>query len=488
MAASDSFAQNICPDLAAASPLGSKAPSRKAFRRMVTFAEMGADFFACAGVFASLLCFPLIEAGHRIQCPMRLGISVSIVGGLLVLFLMRAEGAYRGNGSPLQIRETERILRVSCQLFALPLCFSLLSGVQPFYRLLGLAALLVPLVLIVEKQILLAAMRVLSRRGYGVERVLVWGVGDAGRRIASSLLCSPRLGLFPVAVIEYGCAGGQDRLLGFGYKLSRPIPVFSEPITPELLNWWKCDTLLVALDNLPRETMAAAVLAAQRAKVRVARIPELGLPEHEWIEPIEPSALRLISIDVRAKRNHVPITKRAVDLVVSALLLLVFAPLLLLVALLIRLDSRGPALFIQKRVGLNGKLFSIYKFRSMYRNVAEYDVSPASAKDKRITRVGKLLRRTSLDELPQLVNVLLGDMSLVGPRPEMPFIVDRYSVRERHRLTAIPGITGLWQLSAHRASPIHENTQYDLYYIRNRTFFMDAAILIHTLFFAMRGV
>jgi exopolysaccharide biosynthesis polyprenyl glycosylphosphotransferase len=488
MAASNSLAQNICPDLAAATPAESGAPSRKAFRSMVTFAEMGADFFACAGVFASLLCFPLIEDGHRIQCPVCLGMSVSIVAGLLVMFLLRAEGAYCSGGSPLQIRETERILRISSQLFALPLCFSLLSGMQPFCRLLGLAALLVPLVLLIEKQILLAAMRVLSRRGYGVERVLVWGVGDAGRRIASSLLYSPRLGLSPVAVIEQGCAGGEDRLLGFGYKPSRPIPMFSEPITAELLNWWKCDTLVVALDNLPVETMEAAILAAQQAKVRVARIPDSALPADEWIEPVGPSALRPISIDVLAKRSLVPISKRAVDLVISALLLLAFAPLLLLIALLIRLDSRGPALFIQKRVGFNGKLFSIYKFRSMYRGVAEYDVSPASAKDKRITRVGKLLRRTSLDELPQLVNVLLGNMSLVGPRPEMPFIVDRYSVRERQRLTAIPGITGLWQLSAHRASPIHENIQYDLYYIRNRTFFMDAAILVHTLFFAMRGV
>ena len=394
MAASDSFAQNICPDLAAASPAESRAPSRKAFRSMVTFAEMGADFFTCACVFASLLCFPLNENGHRMQWPGLLGMSGSIVAGLLVLFLMRAEGAYRGGGSPLQIRETERVLRISSRLFALPLCFSLLSGTPLFDRLLGLAALLVPLALIVEKQILLATMRVLSRRGYGVER----------------------------------------------------------------------------------------------AKMRVARIPDSALPEDEWIEPIEPAALRSLSIDRPAKRNQVQIAKRAVDLLVSALLLLAFAPLLLLIALLIRLDSRGSALFIQKRVGLNGKLFSIYKFRSMYRGVAEYDVSPTSAKDKRITRVGKLLRRTSLDELPQLVNVLLGDMSLVGPRPEMPFIVDRYDVRARQRLTAIPGITGLWQLSVHRPSPIHENIQYDLYYIRNRTFFMDAAILVHTLFFAMRGV
>ncbi len=92
-----------------------------------------------------------------------------------------------------------------------------------------------------------------------------------------------------------------------------------------------------------------------------------------------------------------------------------------------------------------------------------------------------------MDELPQLFNVLLGNMSLVGPRPEMPFIVEHYSAQQRTRLQVTPGITGLWQLSADRPFPIHENLEYDLYYIRNRTFFMDAAILIHTLFFAIGG-
>jgi lipopolysaccharide/colanic/teichoic acid biosynthesis glycosyltransferase len=108
--------------------------------------------------------------------------------------------------------------------------------------------------------------------------------------------------------------------------------------------------------------------------------------------------------------------------------------------------------------------------------------------DERITRVGRLLRKVSLDELPQLINVLAGDMSLVGPRPEMPFLVDQYNSFQRQRLEVIPGITGLWQLSADRAFHIHENIQYDMYYIRNRGFFLDLAILLHTVIFAVRGI
>jgi len=175
--------------------------------------------------------------------------------------------------------------------------------------------------------------------------------------------------------------------------------------------------------------------------------------------------------------------------IVSALLLMLIAPAFLLIALLIKLDSPGPALFIQKRVGRNEELFNIFKFRSMYIDAPRYDFSPTSPRDPRITRIGRFLRRTSLDELPQLMNVFLGNMSLVGPRPEMPFIVQDYTREQRRRLQVIPGITGLWQISADRAFLIHENIQYDLYYIRNRGFFLDIAILIHTFFFAIsRGV
>jgi lipopolysaccharide/colanic/teichoic acid biosynthesis glycosyltransferase len=128
----------------------------------------------------------------------------------------------------------------------------------------------------------------------------------------------------------------------------------------------------------------------------------------------------------------------------------------------------------------------MYKFRSMYVNSPEYEFSPTSARDTRITRIGRIIRQTSLDELPQLINVLLGNMSMVGPRPEMPFIVRNYTPQQRQRLQVTPGITGLWQLSADRAFPIHDNIEYDLYYIRNRGIFMDIAILVHTLPFAIR--
>jgi lipopolysaccharide/colanic/teichoic acid biosynthesis glycosyltransferase len=181
-------------------------------------------------------------------------------------------------------------------------------------------------------------------------------------------------------------------------------------------------------------------------------------------------------------------TKRVCDIVGSLVLLLLLLPILLLIAALVRLDSSGPAIFRQRRIGKDGKEFLLWKFRSMYCDAPQYAASPTSALDPRLTRIGRLIRRVSMDELPQLVNVLKGEMSLVGPRPEMPYIVDGYSLLERQRLAVKPGITGLWQVSPARAFPIHENLHYDLHYIEHRSLMLDGVILLRTIVAVVRGV
>jgi lipopolysaccharide/colanic/teichoic acid biosynthesis glycosyltransferase len=181
------------------------------------------------------------------------------------------------------------------------------------------------------------------------------------------------------------------------------------------------------------------------------------------------------------------LTKRSCDVVGSTILLAALLPLGLMVAISIKFDSPGSVFFRHYRIGKNGKQFILWKFRSMKADVPRYGIHPQSAADMRLTRVGRLIRRLSIDELPQLINVLRGEMSFVGPRPEMPFIVDRYRPIERKRLAVKPGITGLWQISPDRAFPIHENLQYDLYYIRNQNLLLDGAILLRTLAAVVRG-
>jgi lipopolysaccharide/colanic/teichoic acid biosynthesis glycosyltransferase len=167
--------------------------------------------------------------------------------------------------------------------------------------------------------------------------------------------------------------------------------------------------------------------------------------------------------------------------------MLVLLPLFLLIAVAIKLDSTGPVFFRHYRVGKDGERFMLWKFRSMKTNVAMYEDSPRSAVDVRLTLVGRWIRRLSFDEMPQLINVLKGEMSLVGPRPEMPFIVARYHPVERERLVAKPGITGLWQISPARAFPIHENLHYDLHYIRNQNFVLDCMIILRTITAVIHG-
>jgi exopolysaccharide biosynthesis polyprenyl glycosylphosphotransferase len=175
------------------------------------------------------------------------------------------------------------------------------------------------------------------------------------------------------------------------------------------------------------------------------------------------------------------VCKRIFDIAFSLAILLLFLPLGILIALGIKLDSRGPIFIAQKRIGLHGQPFPMLKFRSMHASTNLYEHAPKHKTDPRITRVGKSLRQFSLDELPQFINVLRGEMSVVGPRPEMEFIVETYRPWQKKRLSIRPGITGLWQILGRKNLPLHANLEYDFYYIKNRSFALDLSILIKTI-------
>ncbi|NOQ22695.1 MAG: exopolysaccharide biosynthesis polyprenyl glycosylphosphotransferase [Candidatus Aegiribacteria sp.] len=181
------------------------------------------------------------------------------------------------------------------------------------------------------------------------------------------------------------------------------------------------------------------------------------------------------------------ITKRFMDVAISSVLLLVLFPLMSVIYLLQLIRKNGSPVFSQKRVGLRGKEFTLYKFRTMKPESDEYEVAPISMIDSRVTGIGRFLRRTSLDELPQLFNILQGDMSLVGPRPEMPFIVDKYTSWQRHRLDVKPGLTGMWQIMGRKELPLHDNLEYDYYYIRNQSLMLDFTILLRTIAIIFKG-
>jgi exopolysaccharide biosynthesis polyprenyl glycosylphosphotransferase len=173
--------------------------------------------------------------------------------------------------------------------------------------------------------------------------------------------------------------------------------------------------------------------------------------------------------------------KRLFDFVVSMVFLLIASPVMLLLALLIKLDSRGPVFFRQTRVGLNGNPFMMYKFRSMIVDAESQGPYFTSANDSRITRTGRFLRKTSLDELPQLINVLFGDMSLVGPRPNVPVQFKEYTEDEWNKRNSVrPGITGLAQAKLRSAATPEQRTQLDLQYVEKASLWFDLAIILLT--------
>jgi exopolysaccharide biosynthesis polyprenyl glycosylphosphotransferase len=486
MSASESVTPRLYEILATSRKEMRGAP-KLLFRRVLACAEILADFFTCAaGMFAACLIANSLHPGRQIDFSIRETTGAAVVVGLLAMLALQRDGAYRGGGSLLQVRETERAIRIPVQVVLMLLALCLLLDMRFSFEAVLIGVTLIPVLLIAQKMTFFSALRAIHAMGYGVEPAVVYGAAGAGRRVVTALLHSFRLGLRPVAVIDDDPALDGSCILEMGYRRRQSVPVRTGPITPEFLRACGGGLLIVALPNLSSERLAQAADAAEQVGLRVALLTGVGLKEQQCVQPVDIDGFSITPTSVPSAPWHYAFSKRVLDLILSSLLLVLTAPLFLLIAFFIRIDSPGPALFVQRRVGRNGRLFNIYKFRSMYVDAPGYEQSPASSRDPRITRIGRIIRQTSLDEFPQLINVLLGNMSLVGPRPEMPFIVQNYTSRQRQRLQVTPGITGLWQLSADRAFPIHHNIEYDLYYIQHRGIFMDIAILIHTIPFAVR--
>ena len=217
----------------------------------------------------------------------------------------------------------------------------------------------------------------------------------------------------------------------------------------------------------------------------------LAVVEEGWA-----ATLTTVSREGSGRLLYCHLLKRWLDLAVAGLLLVALSPLLALLAIAVFIDSRGPVIFRQNRVGLGGRPFRVYKFRSMdptctgaLARIVDADgrIRHKVRNDPRVTRVGRFLRRTSLDELPQLINVLRGEMSLVGPRPELPGIVAGYAPWQHQRHLVRPGITGWWQIQGRSELPMHEHTELDLHYVQHVSLGLDLLIMRKTIRVALSG-
>lgn len=459
------------------------------FEKILTSIEILGDWLAVtAAILSGYQLHRYFHHGINLEDSFTTLLVVSVIVATLNVILLDRDGAYNHGYSLLRIKETERSLRVSMQtmLLALPIMYFFHS--QPSRLFFFSSLVCVPVLQVLERQILFQTVRALHQQGWGLNHVVIYGAGQSGQRIYSALVRSPKLGLQPVAMIDDNVALEGQEIFEDAYKHEHSISINAGPLTKARLKQLNCSLLIVALPSIQLSYLQRLANLAQESGTRLAFVPSQSTEVGLWTEHTDIDGTMLNVVGHPAKEWHYNLSKRIFDLCVSVGLVFVLLPLTLVLCLCVRIDSAGPLFFKQQRVGRNGKLFWLYKFRSMFVDAPQYTYSPTDARDARITRVGRFLRKTSMDELPQLINVIKGEMSLVGPRPEMPFIVSKYNAQHRLRLLALPGLTGLWQLSADRAFQIHENIQYDLYYIRNRSLFMDIAILIHTAFFAMNGI
>jgi exopolysaccharide biosynthesis polyprenyl glycosylphosphotransferase len=324
------------------------------------------------------------------------------------------------------------------------------------------------------------------------KRVLVVGAGQSGMRIATALEQSR-----PCSTTVIGFLDLNPALLG---QYVQHWPVLGNLAdAPRIIANTRIEEVVVALPIQDHPEAVALVRQIQSLPIQIRLVPDLldFAVMGGSVEYLE--GMPVVGLRVSALSDDARLLKRLFDIVVSAALLLAVSPLMAIVALLIRFDSRGPVFYYANRVGENGRPFTMVKFRSMVvdaeTRLGEVSVRGHDGKlrfkhpdDPRITRVGAWLRRTSLDELPQLLNVLRGEMSLVGPRPELPDVVQyEYEPWQWSRFTVPQGMTGWWQINRRGYEHQHLCTADDLYYIQNYSLQLDLLILLKTIGVVLRG-
>ena len=314
--------------------------------------------------------------------------------------------------------------------------------------------------------VILAAAR---RRGMALTRVLIVGADDFARSFHDLLKANPDLGYSPVGLVDGSRADDLARSL----------------------QGKAVDEVMVAAADADPDRMMALMGICQEADVRFSMVPTLFNVLTSQIQVREVAGVPIFALEERIFLRSSRVLKRTIDLLIAGFLLLLASPVMAAVALLIKCESRGSVIFRQVRIGKKALPFTCLKFRSMRADAADLQAQLAAFNeargplfkirdDPRITRVGRMIRRLSIDELPQLFNVLKGEMSLVGPRPPLPSEVDQYEAWQRKRFEVLPGLTGLSQISGRSDLSFDETLRYDFYYIENWSPLQDIKIMLKT--------
>lgn len=400
------------------------------------------------------------------------------------LFWLNQQGLYEFRERAFNLQILKKLLRADVFALMTVITIHFFERTLEYSRLVYAFALVACFVALAAERLMLdRILAALRRRGkLPSTRVAILGTGPLALMLAERIRRHTLLGMEVVGFITPGQVAEESessaapmRILG---ALER---------VRELIREHRIEEIIAAQPNVPEETLLDFMLECEKELVRIRVVP--GMLESMLVEmSVEQiDGIPLFGLKETPLRGWNLVLKRAFDIVVSATVLVVASPLMLGIALAIKLTSPGPVFYRQKRVGLDGRRFTMIKFRSMVEN-AEEKTGPVWARpdDPRVTPIGRWLRRWNLDELPQFWNVLRGDMSLVGPRPERPHFVKQFREQiprymARHRVKC--GLTGWAQVNGLRGqTPISERIAYDLFYIENWSFWFDIKILFLTLF------
>lgn len=376
-------------------------------------------------------------------------------------------------------------------LFSIAITSLIYKGELDFPRLMVVYAWLLTIVLVTVGRLLHGtARKLLLRSGMGTDRMLIIGTGEVGQMLMQRVQHAQHLGYDLVGFVEGNSHAEAPAVI------SPPAEGEATPALPILgtvaelsaiIDRFQIDEVIVAMPQAPTELLLDIISKCDRNRVGIRVFPDVFQIIASEVSIGDLDGLPMLTVRDVALRGWKLTLKRAFDLVLGSAFLVIASPVMLLLALLVKLDSKGPALFVQERTGLDGRTFPVIKFRTMTVD-AEAHTGPVWAKagDPRCTKLGAVLRKYSLDELPQLINVVLGEMSLVGPRPERPMFVEEFRQRiprymDRHLEKA--GLTGWAQVNGLRGdTSIEERTKYDLWYVENWSVLLDIKIIIRTIF------
>jgi len=344
------------------------------------------------------------------------------------------------------------------------------------------------IILIGWRAVLRVILRLLNGRVYPARRVLIVGAGEVGHKVAEMIQENAWMGLELVGYLDDDPEKRRNGLPILGCVDDAPRVVERD----------KVDEIVVALPSRAYGRLNQLVVALHQMPVHVRVVPDYFSLALYRATVEDFGGLPMINLRDPALNDIQRMIKRLFDFVIGGILTILMLPVMALVAVAIKLDSPGPVLFRQLRVGENGQLFTMYKFRSMVAGAekmqeevnwvdSEGHLVHKKRDDPRVTRVGRFIRKFSIDELPQLFNVLRGELSLVGPRPELPWLVDQYEPWQRKRFAVPQGITGWWQVNGRSDRPMHLHTEDDLYYIQNYSLWLDFLILWKTVWVVIRG-